>query len=44
MAIISETFSSMTSPPIGTLAHEWILFHGAVAGYEKANATAIHNE
>ncbi len=28
-------------PPIGTLAHEWIMFHGAMAGYKKANATAM---
>lgn len=28
-------------PPIGTLAHEWIMFHGAITGYKKANATAM---
>jgi nicotinate phosphoribosyltransferase len=28
-------------PPIGTLAHEWIMFHGAIAGYKEANATAM---
>jgi nicotinate phosphoribosyltransferase len=27
--------------PIGTLAHEWIMFHGAVAGYKKANPLAM---
>ncbi len=27
--------------PIGTLAHEWVMFHGAVAGYKKANPKAM---
>ncbi|HCY85269.1 MAG TPA: nicotinate phosphoribosyltransferase [Desulfobacteraceae bacterium] len=27
--------------PIGTLAHEWIMFHGALAGYDSANAAAM---
>lgn len=27
--------------PIGTLAHEWVMFHGAVAGYKKANPLAM---
>jgi nicotinate phosphoribosyltransferase len=26
---------------IGTLAHEWVMFHGAVAGYKKANSMAM---
>ncbi len=28
-------------PPIGTMAHEWVMFHGAAAGYKKANAMAM---
>jgi len=32
---------NLTPPPIGTLAHEWIMFHGAIAGYKEANATAM---
>ncbi len=28
-------------PPIGTMAHEWIMFHGAQAGYEQANAAGL---
>jgi nicotinate phosphoribosyltransferase len=28
--------------PVGTLAHEWIMFHGATAGLKKA--LTIHNE
>ncbi|MCG8614644.1 MAG: nicotinate phosphoribosyltransferase [Desulfobacterales bacterium] len=27
--------------PIGTLAHEWIMFHGAVDGYASANVAAM---
>jgi len=29
--------------PIGTMAHEWIMFHGAVYGYAHANAVALNN-
>ena len=28
-------------PPIGTLAHEWIMFHSALDGYAAANASAM---
>lgn len=27
--------------PIGTQAHEWLMFHGAVFGYQKANTLAM---
>jgi len=27
--------------PIGTMAHEWIMFHGATSGYAQANAAAL---
>ena len=29
--------------PIGTQAHEWFMFHGAVYGYCQANVTALKN-
>ncbi|MCA1784565.1 MAG: nicotinate phosphoribosyltransferase, partial [Desulfobacteraceae bacterium] len=28
-------------PPIGTMAHEWIMFHAAPGGYEHANELAL---
>lgn len=28
-------------PPIGTMAHEWIMFHSALGGYSAANAQAL---
>lgn len=28
-------------PPVGTLAHEWIMFHAAQGGYRAANALAM---
>ncbi|MEH0021393.1 MAG: nicotinate phosphoribosyltransferase [Desulfobacter sp.] len=28
-------------PPIGTLAHEWIMFHATLCGYRNANAMAM---
>ncbi len=28
-------------PPVGTLAHEWIMFHAAPCGYRTANAMAM---
>ena len=28
-------------PPIGTMAHEWIMFHSALEGYGSANALAM---
>jgi nicotinate phosphoribosyltransferase len=27
--------------PIGTMAHEWIMFHGAINGYPRANYSAL---
>ena len=27
--------------PVGTLAHEWIMFHSALAGFHEANAAAM---
>jgi nicotinate phosphoribosyltransferase len=29
--------------PIGTHAHEWFMFHGAVFGYKSANISALQN-
>jgi len=29
--------------PVGTMAHEWISFHGAVEGYTRANVAALRN-
>lgn len=29
--------------PIGTQAHEWFMFHGAVYGYKEANKKALEN-
>lgn len=29
--------------PIGTMAHEWIMAHGAVFGYKMANTLALNN-
>jgi len=29
--------------PIGTQAHEWVMFHGARYGYEEANVIALEN-
>lgn len=34
---------TMNLKPIGTMAHEWIMFHGAVCGYQKANPIALKN-
>ncbi len=28
--------------PIGTLAHEWFMFHSALHGYQMANPTGVH--
>lgn len=28
-------------PPVGTMAHEWIMFHAAPGGYEHANELAL---
>ncbi|MBT3388274.1 MAG: nicotinate phosphoribosyltransferase [Desulfobacula sp.] len=28
--------------PIGTMAHEWFMFHAALHGYQMANPSAIH--
>ena len=27
--------------PVGTMAHEWVMFHSAIGGYPKANALAM---
>lgn len=29
--------------PIGTMAHEWIMFHGGVFGFQQANYLALEN-
>ena len=29
--------------PIGTMAHEWIMFHGVLNGYRMANPTAVES-
>jgi len=29
--------------PIGTMAHEWIMFHAALVGYHRANEKAMRN-
>ena len=32
---------ALQRPPVGTMAHEWISFHGAVYGYNNANWKAL---
>lgn len=35
---LARTFGT---PPVGTVAHEWFMFHGALYGYKNANEDAM---